>query len=147
MPPLCILVVFLLNGVASPSPTRRTNPNSRVTPALVEGDIAVPERHLRTGQELSAFLADPSDLWPQGIVYYWIEQDEWPEGVFNLPVFTNEGVNNITQAFNQIMEAVPCIQFRSVTVVARVQGMKPKLNQMSEPRGPKTSSLRITFQN
>jgi len=103
MPPLCILVVFLLNGVACPSPTRRTNPNSRVTPRLVEGDIAVPERHLATGQELSAFLANPPDLWPGGVVYYWIET-----------VFNDEGVNNITQAFNQIMEAVPCIKFRNV---------------------------------
>ena len=71
----------------------------------MEGDIAVPEGHLRTGQELSAFLANPSDLWPRGVVYYWIETDEWPED-------SDEGVNNITQAFNQIMEAVPCIEFR-----------------------------------
>ena len=99
---LSAYLVFLLNGEASPSPpTRRTNPISRVTPRLVEGDIAVPERHLATGQELSAFLANPPDLWPGGVVYYWIE-----------PVFNDEGVNNITQAFNQIMEAVPCIKFR-----------------------------------
>ena len=91
--------------MAFASPTRRTNGNSRVTPALVEGDIDVPQRHLATGQELSAFLANPPALWPRGVVYYCVETDEDPEGVIE-PVFTNEGLNNITQAFSRIMEAV-----------------------------------------
>ena len=38
-------------------------------------------------------------------MYYCVETDEDPEGVIE-PVFTNEGLNNITQAFSRIMEAV-----------------------------------------
>ena len=106
-----LLAFFLTHDVTTAASYRqRSSSRSRTTPTLVQGDIAVPEAHHGTGQELSAFLAQPSALWPRGVVYFWIETDEW-EGVEE-PVFTDEGLNNITQAHNQITEAVPCIEFR-----------------------------------
>ena len=109
--PVYLLAFFLTQEVTTAaSHRRRSSSRSRITPTLIQGDIAVPEAHHGTGQELSAFLAQPSALWPRGVVYFWIETDEW-EGVEE-PVFTNEGLNNITQAHNQITEAVPCIEFR-----------------------------------
>ena len=106
-----LLAFFLTHDVSfAASHRQRSSSRPRTTPTLIQGDIAVPEAHHGTGQELSAFLAQPSALWPRGVVYFWIETDEW-EGVEE-PVFTDEGLSNITQAHKQIMEAVPCIEFR-----------------------------------
>ena len=98
----CWLAIFVAQDLAFAA-SNRTIPT---TPTLLQGDIAVPE-----GQELSEFFARPSVLWPQGIVYYWIETGGL-EGEEELPVFTNAGLKNINQAFNRITEAVPCIEFR-----------------------------------
>ena len=104
---LCLLVA---QDVASAPSYRRTIVQSQATPILVEGDISVPQSHLGTGEPLSAFLAQPSALWPRGLVSYRIETFEW-EGKVE-PIFSDEGVANITQALGQIMRDVPCIKFR-----------------------------------
>ena len=105
-----LLVFFVVHDATSSSSFRRKIVQTQVTPNLVEGDIAVPQRHLGTGQALAAFLTEPSALWPRGLVSFRIETFEW-EGVVE-PVFTDEGVDNITQAMDQIMRNVPCIKFR-----------------------------------
>ena len=40
----------------------------RTTPHLMEGDIAVPEHYLVAGTVQEAFLANQTQLWPQGLV-------------------------------------------------------------------------------
>ena len=106
----CLFCLCVGHDVASAPSYRRTIVQSQVTPSLVEGDIAVPQRHLGTGQPLAAFLTEPSALWPRGLVSYRIETFEW-EGVVE-PIFSDEGVANITQALGKIMRDVPCIKFR-----------------------------------
>jgi len=108
-----LLCLFVAHDVVSVPSYRRTVIRSQVTPTLVEGDIAVPQRHLETGQPLAAFLTEPSALWPRGLVSYCIQTFEW-EGKVE-PIFSAEGVANITQALGQIMRDVPCIKFREVS--------------------------------
>ena len=105
-----LFCLLLANDVASTPSYRRTVVQSQVTPTLVEGDISVPQSHLGTGEPLSAFLTQPSALWPRGLVSYRIETFEW-EGKVE-PIFSDEGVANITRALGQIMRDVPCIKFR-----------------------------------
>ena len=106
-----LLAFFWAQDVASAaSYGRQASFRSQTTPTSVQGDIAVPQSHVGTGEELSAFLREPSLLWPNGFVFYWIETEEWNGKVE--PLFDDEGVNNITQAINKIMEAVPCIKFK-----------------------------------
>ena len=109
-----IFVFFLAQNVDSTALNHsRPARQSRPTPTLIQGDIAVAEEdHHGTGEELSAFLSKPSALWPQGSIYFRIEEDEW-EGVVE-PIFTVEQVKNISEAHKRIMEAVPCIKFKYI---------------------------------
>ena len=66
------------------------------SPSLVEGDIAVPETHLGTGQALDAFLTEPIALWPRGFIPYRIETFEW-DGIVE-PIFLDDQIDNITLA-------------------------------------------------
>ena len=80
------------------------------SPALVEGDIAVPETHLNSGKALDAFLTETAALWPRGYLPYRIDTFEW-EGVEE-PIFLDEQIDNITLALNKIMTDVPCLKFQ-----------------------------------
>ena len=80
------------------------------TPALVEGDIAVPESHLGRGSSQNAFLRDPTSLWQRGYVPFRIDTFEW-DGVVE-PIFLDAQIENITQALGKIMRDVPCIKFK-----------------------------------
>ena len=101
---------FLAQNVDSAASRSRPARRPRPTPVLIQGDIAVPEEHRATGEDLSAFLSKPSALWPSAIVYYRLGEDEW-EGVY-YPLFMADQVKNITEAHKRIMEAVPCIRFK-----------------------------------
>ena len=80
------------------------------SPSLVEGDIAVPETHLGTGQALDAFLTEPIALWPRGFIPYRIETFEW-DGIVE-PIFLDEQIENITLSHQKIMTDVPCLKFQ-----------------------------------
>ena len=82
----------------------------QTSPSLVEGDIAVPETHLGTGQALNAFLTEPTALWPRGVVPYRIETFEW--GGIVEPIFLDDQIENITLAQGKIMTDVPCLKFQ-----------------------------------
>ena len=102
---------FLAQNVDSAASRSRPARKPRPTPVLIQGDIAVPEEHRATGEDLSAFLKNPSALWPSAIVYYRLGEDEWEPGVYD-PLFKADQVKNITEAHKRIMEAVPCIRFK-----------------------------------
>ena len=78
--------------------------------SLVEGDIAVPETHLGTGQAVNAFLNEPTKLWPRGYIPYRIETFEW-DGIVE-PIFLDDQIENITTAHQKIMTSVPCLKFQ-----------------------------------
>ena len=78
--------------------------------SLVEGDIAVPETHIRTGQVVDAFLNEPTKLWPRGFIPYTFETFEW-DGTVE-PIFLKEQIDNITMALGKIMTGVPCLKFQ-----------------------------------
>ena len=101
---------FLAQNVGSATSRSRPARKPRPTPVLIQGDIVVPEEHRATGEDLSAFLKNPSALWPSAIVNYRLGEDEW-DGVY-YPLFMADQVKNITEAHKRIMEAVPCIRFR-----------------------------------
>ena len=82
------------------------------TPHLLEGDIAVPVHHLVAGTVQEAFLANQTQLWPQGLISFRFETFEW-EGRVE-PVFLDSQMANITTALDKIMREVPCIKFRQV---------------------------------
>ena len=81
----------------------------QINPSLVEGDIAIPETHLRTGW-LDAFPTEPSNLWPRGIIPYRIDTFEW-DGIVE-PIFLDDQIENITLAHRKIMTDVPCLKFQ-----------------------------------
>ena len=113
---LVVLVIylfgfFLAQNVDSAASRSRPARQPRPTPVLIQGDIAVPEEHRATGEDLSAFLKNPSALWANAIVYYRLGEDEWEPGVFD-PIFMAKHVKTITEAHKRIMEAVPCIRFK-----------------------------------
>jgi hypothetical protein len=91
---------------APPSSGEALNPN------LIEGDIAVPESHDGSPLASEAFLSDRALLWPRGRVPYRLETYMW-DGVEE-PVFSDDQIENITQALGQISREVPCIEFRAV---------------------------------
>ena len=82
----------------------------KTSPSLVEGDIAVPETHLGTGQALECFLTEPTVLWPRGFIPYRIETFEWDSIVE--PIFLDEQIDNITLAQGKIMADLPCLEFQ-----------------------------------
>ena len=107
--PLVLLLWFLASPGGSSSNFRGNFVPPETSPSLVEGDIAVPETHLGTGQALDAFLTDPTALWPRGVIPYRIETFEW-DGIVE-PIFLDEQIGNITLAQGKIMTDVPCLKF------------------------------------
>ena len=73
---VCLLWFFAAPGGLSANFRGNFVP-PQTNPSLVEGDIAVPETHLGTGQALDAFLTEPTNLWPRGFIPYRIETFEW----------------------------------------------------------------------
>ena len=110
-----ILFANFLLSCASVRPRARgefPSTQGSLTPHLLEGDIAVPEHHLVAGTVQEAFLANQTQLWPQGLVSFRFETFEW-EGRVE-PVFLDSQMANITTALDKIMQEVPCIKFRQV---------------------------------
>ena len=111
MPLICLLWFFSTLGGLSVSANFRGNfVPPQTNPSLVEGDIAVPETHLGTGQALDAFLTEPTRLWPRGFIPYRIETFEW-DGIVE-PIFLDDQIDNITLAQSKIMTDVPCLKFQ-----------------------------------
>ena len=77
---------------------------------LVEGDMAVPGQAMVAGTVQEAFLANRTQLWPQGLVSYRFETFQW-DGITE-PVFLDSQMENITLALEEIAQDVPCIKFR-----------------------------------
>ena len=77
---------------------------------LVEGDMAVPGQDMVAGTVQEAFLANRTQLWPQGLVSYRFETFQW-DGITE-PVFLDSQMENITLALEEIAQDVPCIKFR-----------------------------------
>ena len=73
---VCLLWFFATPGGLSANFRGNFVP-PQTSPSLVEGDIAVPETHLGTGQALDAFLTELTNLWPRGFIPYRIETFEW----------------------------------------------------------------------
>ena len=111
MPLICLLWFFSAPGGLSVSANFRGNfVPPQTNPSLVEGDIAVPETHLGTGQALDAFLTEPTRLWPRGFIPYRIETYQW-DGIVE-PIFLDDQIENITLAQGKIMRDVPCLKFQ-----------------------------------
>ena len=108
MPLICLLMFFATPGGLS-ADFRGNFVPPETSPSLVEGDIAVPETHLGTGQALDAFLTDPTALWPRGVIPYRIETFEW-DGIVE-PIFLDDQIENITISHQKIMTDVPCLKF------------------------------------
>ena len=106
---VCLLWFFAAPGGLSANFRGNFVP-PQTSPSLVEGDIAVPETHLGTGQALDAFLTEPTDLWPRGFIPYRIETFEW-DGIVE-PIFLDDQIENITTALGKIMTSVPCLKFK-----------------------------------
>ena len=77
---------------------------------LVEGDMAVAGQDMVAGTVQEAFLANRTQLWPQGLVSYRFETFQW-DGITE-PVFLDSQMENITLALEEIAQDVPCIKFR-----------------------------------
>ena len=105
---VCLLWFFAAPGGLSANFRGNFVP-PQTSPSLVEGDIAVPETHLGTGQALDAFLTEPTDLWPRGFIPYRIETFEW-DGIEE-PIFLDDQIENITISHQKIMTDVPCLKF------------------------------------
>ena len=105
---ICLLWFFATPGGLSATFRGNFVP-PQTSPSLVEGDIAVPETHLKTGLALNAFLTEPTALWPRGFVPFRIETFEW-DGIVE-PIFLDDQIENITTAHGKIMTAVPCLKF------------------------------------
>ena len=110
MPLICLLLFFATPGGLSAADFRGNFVPPQTKPSLVEGDIAVPETHLGTGEALDAFLTEPTSLWPRGFVPYRIDTFEW-DGIVE-PIFLDEQIDNITLALGKIMTDVPCLKFQ-----------------------------------
>ena len=80
------------------------------TPTLIQGDIAVSDPQVVTEGQLSAFVRKNSLHWPNGLVFY--RTDTFDDDGEIEQMFTDEGLENITQAHTKIMDAVPCIRFK-----------------------------------
>ena len=106
---VCLLWFFAAPGGLSANFRGNFVP-PQTSPSLVEGDIAVPETHLGTGQALGAFLTEPTALWPRGFIPYRIETFEW-DGIVE-PIFLDDQIENITTALGKIMTSVPCLKFQ-----------------------------------
>ena len=106
---VCLLWFFAAPGGLSANFRGNFVP-PQTSPSLVEGDIAVPETHLGTGQALDAFLTEPTALWPRGFIPYRIETFEW-DGIVE-PIFLDDQIENITTALGKIMTSVPCLKFQ-----------------------------------
>ena len=79
-------------------------------PNLVEGDIAVPAGGSGgSTQLLDSFIKAKKNHWPKGRVRYHIERDSW-EGIEE-PVFTDDQIQNITEALDKISRGVSCVGF------------------------------------
>ena len=90
-------------GAFAQAPTQpESNPN------LVEGDIAVPAGVSGESTQ-DSFIKDKKNHWPKGRVRYRIETDIWEDD--EDPVFTNDQIENITQALGKISNAVSCVRF------------------------------------
>ena len=112
--PLIYLLVFFVTLEGLSANFRGNFVPPQTSPNLVEGDIAVPETHLGTGQALDAFLTEPIALWPRGFIPYRIETFEW-DGIVE-PIFLDDQIANITSALETIMGDVPCIKFKWVVL-------------------------------
>ena len=109
MPLICLLWFFARPGGVSANFRGNFVP-PQTNLSLVEGDIAVPETHLRTGQALDAFLKEATVLWPMGFIPYRIETFPW-KGKAE-PIFLDNQIDNITLAHRKIMTDVPCLTFQ-----------------------------------
>ncbi len=107
--PLVLLLWFLASPGGSSSNFRGNFVPPETSPNLVQGDIAVPDTHLGTGQPPDAFLNEETKLWPRGFVPYRI--DTFEHGGIVRPIFLDEQINIITLAHTKIMTDVPCLKF------------------------------------
>ena len=108
---ICLFCCFATSDAFNPS-HRGEFASSQDTTSLnlVEGDIVLPERQLRSaGGTLSANLVDETALWPKGFIRYRFETDDFGDGPE--PVFSDAQIENITQALQKISTGVPCIDF------------------------------------
>ena len=106
---ICLLWFFATPGGIS-STFRGSFVPPQTSPSLVEGDIAVPETHLGTGQALDAFLNETTALWPNGFIPYTFETFEWNGK--KEPIFMDDQIDNVTLAHRKIMTSVPCLKFQ-----------------------------------
>ena len=83
--------------------------DSLPTSGLMEGDIAVPGQ--RTTGVLSAFVEAEANLWTNGLVPFKFDRMKLAGGGFD-PLFTNLNMELVRSVLQEIMEAVPCIEFR-----------------------------------
>ena len=103
----------LLVSVVSVRPRSRgefATDNGGLGAHLLEGDMAVPGQAMVAGTVQEAFLANRTQLWPQGLVSYRFETFQW-DGITE-PVFLDSQMENITSALEKIARDVPCIKFR-----------------------------------
>ena len=107
---VCLLWFFAAPGGLSPNFRGNFVPPQQTNRSLVEGDIAVPETHVGTGQARDAFLNEPTKLWPSGYIPYTFETYEWNGTVES--IFLDEQIDNITTALGKIMACVPCLKFQ-----------------------------------
>ena len=107
---VCLLWFFAAPGGLSANFRGNFVPPQQTNRSLVEGDIAVPETHIGTGQAPNAFLNEPTKLWPRGYIPYTFETFEW-DGTVE-PIFLDDQIENITLAQGKIMRDVPCLKFQ-----------------------------------
>ena len=80
------------------------------TSGLMEGDIAVPGQRGTTGV-LSSFVEAEANLWTNGVVPYKFDKMKLAGGGFDI-LFTDQNMELVRGVLQEIMEAVPCIEFR-----------------------------------
>ena len=104
-----LLGVFAISGDSRPSQPVAPVPNINLdTTLIVEGDIAVTERSAGSGTALNAFRTAQESVWPDGIVRYRFDVNQWD----GTPVFFEAQRDNISLALQKIEGGVPCIEFR-----------------------------------
>ena len=101
-----MIVGYLLLGVFAACGD--SLPSTLDTTLIVEGDIAVTERSAGSGTALNAFRTSQDSVWPDGIVRYRFDVDQWD----GTPVFFEAQRDNISLALQKIEGGVPCIEFR-----------------------------------
>ena len=79
------------------------------TSGLMEGYIAVPGQ--RTTGVLSSFVETEANLWTNGVVPYKFDKMKLAGGGFDI-LFTDQNMELVRGVLQEIMEAVPCIEFR-----------------------------------